>query len=480
MSRKPALFKLFAMVCGAVILFLCGTSFASASGNALVDFDMTDSVAGFIAVGLFVIAYLMVMGEELLHMHKCKPVLLAAGFIWMIVAITGNLIGQPDAAGTVVRHYFLEASELVIFLFVAMTFVVAMQERQVFEKLRVWLIQRGFGYRALFWLTGILAFFISPIADNLTTALLMCAVVIAVGANSSRFVAIACVNIVVAANAGGAFSPFGDITTLMVWQKGILPISEFLYIFVPAVVSYLVPATIMHFAVPNEKPLADCKDVQVRYGGYPIIILFLITIVMTVSFHHFLHLPPFVGMLTGLGYLLFFAYHIRNHEARMLNKPQREYEPFDIFSRIEEVEWDTLLFFYGVILCVGGLAVFGYLEVISTFMYEDLGAALSDVHKATPANILVGFLSAIIDNIPVMFAVLTMNPHMSDGQWLLVTLTAGIGGSMLSIGSAAGVALMGQAKGHYTFMSHLKWSWAVALGYFAGVATHIFLNKGLF
>jgi len=150
------------------------------------------------------------------------------------------------------------------------------------------------------------------------------------------------------------------------------------------------------------------------------------------------------------------------------------------FSRINQIEWDTLLFFYGVILCVGGLAVFGYLELVSQLMYHDLGANLSAAHTATPANILVGFISAIVDNIPVMFSVLTMNPDMSVGQWLLVTLTAGIGGSMLSIGSAAGVALMGQAKGHYTFTSHLKWSWAVALGYFAGVITHLWLNRGLF
>jgi Na+/H+ antiporter NhaD/arsenite permease-like protein len=131
-----------------------------------------------------------------------------------------------------------------------------------------------------------------------------------------------------------------------------------------------------------------------------------------------------------------------------------------------------LLFFYGVILCVGGLGQFGYLALASEFMYTGLGS--------TWANVLVGFLSAIVDNIPVMFAVLSMDPEMSHGQWLLVTLTAGVGGSMLSIGSAAGVALMGTARGVYTFGNHLKWSWAVALGYGASIMVHLWLNAEYF
>ncbi|GAG94444.1 unnamed protein product, partial [marine sediment metagenome] len=162
------------------------------------------------------------------------------------------------------------------------------------------------------------------------------------------------------------------------------------------------------------------------------------------------------------------------------DQSESTYHPFDIFNKIKRAEWDTLFFFYGVILCVGGLASIGYLDVASNAMYQQWGTNLPAIHQATPANITVGILSAIVDNIPVMFAVLTMMPHMSEGQWLLVTLTAGIGGSMLSIGSAAGVALMGQAKGFYTFFGHLKWTWAIALGYFAAIAVHLWLNHKLF
>ena len=150
------------------------------------------------------------------------------------------------------------------------------------------------------------------------------------------------------------------------------------------------------------------------------------------------------------------------------NKAHGSATGFDLFRKIARAEWDTLLFFYGVILCVGGLGQFGYLAMTSHAMYDGLGA--------TNANILVGILSAIVDNIPVMFAVLTMDPHMSHGQWLLVTLTAGVGGSLLSIGSAAGVALMGTARGVYTFGAHMKWTWAVALGYAASIAAHLIIN----
>ena len=146
--------------------------------------------------------------------------------------------------------------------------------------------------------------------------------------------------------------------------------------------------------------------------------------------------------------------------------------PFDVFNRVARAEWDTLLFFYGVVLCVGGLGFIGYLSLASELMYTGWGA--------TPANVAVGVISAIVDNIPVMFAVLSMNPDMPVGQWLLVTLTAGVGGSLLSIGSAAGVALMGQARGQYTFFGHLKWTPVIALGYVASVLCHLWINDTLF
>jgi len=447
--------------------------FAATSASELI--DLTHSSAGFLAIAIFVIAYVLVILEEQLHLAKSKPVLLAAGLIWVIIAIVYGNMDKADLVEHGIRHNFLEYAELFFFLLVAMTYINAMLERGVFDELRNRLVAKGYSYKALFWLTGILAFFISPIADNLTTALVMCAVIMAVGKGRPDFIALGCINIVVGANAGGAFSPFGDITTLMVWQKGILEFTEFFALFIPSVVNYIIPATIMSFAVAkgNPTPLDEVEGSVIKHGGLVIVGLFLATIVTAVSFHSFLHLPPVFGMMTGLAYLKLYAFYLKksaHKEAHLPNSTPGDAEQpeFDIFKKVAQAEWDTLFLFYGVILAVGGLGFMGYLGMVSHLMYGELGN--------TGANILVGILSAIVDNIPVMFAVLTMNPDMDSTQWLLVTLTAGVGGSLLSIGSAAGVALMGQARGYYTFFAHLKWTWAIALGYAASIAVHLMIN----
>jgi NhaD family Na+/H+ antiporter len=462
----------------ALVVFCASALPALGAGGAGEIVDMTATGMGIFAVILFVAAYSLVIMEEHLHLRKSKPVLVAAGIIWVLVAISYQAAGRPEHAHGAIMHNLTEYAELFLFLLAAMTYINALEERNVFQALRSWLVNKGFTLRTVFWLTGLLAFFISPIADNLTTALLMGAVAMAVGGTNTRFVVVACINIVVAANAGGAFSPFGDITTLMVWQKGKVQFFEFFAIFVPSLVNWLVPAICMSLAVSKEKPEVNDAAVELKLGAKRIMALFLATIATAVSFHNFLHLPPAVGMMLGMGYLSFFAYWLKKKEDRLLSGDNpldvtgHKHETFDLFRKIAKAEWDTLLFFYGVILCVGGLGQFGYLAVVSKFMYLDLGP--------TAANVLVGILSAIIDNIPVMFAVLTMDPSMSHGQWLLVTLTAGVGGSLLSIGSAAGVALMGSARGVYTFGAHLKWTWAIALGYAASIVVHLFMNARLF
>ncbi|WP_041641769.1 sodium:proton antiporter NhaD [Magnetococcus marinus] len=446
--------------------------------------DLTQTWVGPTAVIIFVVAYALVMGEEFTHMRKSKPVIFAAGLIWAFIAYVyaGFAAGLTDPAAQkavthatemAVRHNILEYAELFLFLLVAMTYINAMDERQVFQSLRAWLVRSGYTYRQMFWMTGLLAFFISPVADNLTTALLMCAVILAVGRTKPNFVGIACINVVIAANAGGAFSPFGDITTLMVWQKGVVPFVDFFYLFIPSLVNWVLPAYIMSRTVSTETPEASNEVVKIRRGGYVIIFLFLLTIVTAVCFHNFLHLPPMLGMTTGLGALKLYAYYLKLTHAKEQHGSNGEIGDvrFDIFRKVERAEWDTLLFFYGVILCVGGLGYIGYLEIVSKVLFVDWGP--------TWANITVGFLSAIVDNIPVMFAVLTMMPDMDMQQWLLVTLTAGVGGSMLSIGSAAGVALMGQARGMYTFFGHLKWAPVIMLGYFASIGVHFLVNSHL-
>lgn len=434
--------------------------------------DLTGSWAGYSALAVFIAAYAFVVLEEFTHLRKSKPVMLAAGIIWAIIGLQQVFSGQQAQLGDAVGEYLVEFAELFLFLLVAMTYVNSMSERLVFEALRVRLIGMGFGARKLFWVTGFISFFLSALIDNLTTALVMSGIVIAVGKGNKRFIAVSCVNIVVAANAGGAFSPFGDITTLMVWQDGQVHFMEFFALFLPSVVNYLVPAVFMSLAVKNEQLATDAETIRLRPGAKWIMGLFGLTVALAVSFHNFLHLPPFMGMVTGLACLQIFGYFLRrkengyagNHARRMPG----EIPPYDSFREIARAEWDTLLFFFGVIMSVGGLAYIGYLGQVSSILYVELGP--------TTANVLVGIISAVVDNIPVMVAVLNMQPDMDLQQWLLVTLTAGTGGSLLSVGSAAGVALMGQARGAYSFFTHLKWTPLIALGYALGIWVHLLLG----
>lgn len=472
-------------------LFLLFPLNALAAGEANLQ-DFTATTAGIICLVVFCLAYGLVIAEEHIHLRKSKPVMVAAGIIWAIVAVVYGQHGDHHTAEVMIRHNLLEFAELFLFLLAAMTYINTMTERNVFDALRAWLVSQGFSLRSIFWITGVLSFVISPIADNLTTALLMSTVVMAVGGSNIKFVAIACINIVVAANAGGAFSPFGDITTLMVWQKGVLPFHMFFALVVPSLVNWIIPAVIMSLFVAKEQPKALDEKVELKEGAFIVVGMFIMTITMAVCAHNFLHLPPVIGMMTGLGLLKMFGYYLKMKKMRAKERAHEEYvyrpgagaldsesisdnengkdeKTFNIFDILALAEWDTLMFFYGVILCVGGLGTMGYLSTLSEFMYIDLGP--------TTANVLVGIVSAIVDNIPVMFAVLSMMPDMDTAQWLLVTLTAGVGGSLLSVGSAAGVAVMGQARGIYTFFAHLRWTWAIAIGYAASIWVHLMVNK---
>ena len=435
--------------------------------------SLTATWVGYASIICFCMAYTLVIFEEQIHMRKSKPVILIGCFMWALIGIYEAQHGGGHAHDHI-KELIAEIGELFFFLLVAMTYINTLDERNVFKALRAWLLKKGLGFKKLFWATGGITFLLSPLADNLTSALLMSTVALAVSNGNGRFIVPAFVNIVVAANAGGAWSPFGDITTLMVWTSGKVQTMEFSHLILPSIVNWIVPASIMYFAVPDEHPEPDKEEIELKPGAKVIIGLGIFTVATAVSFHQFLHLPPFLGMMFGLGLLMMKGFYLKRwgeqkHLEKMGIPEERRNRPrFDIFAKVEGVEFDTLLFFFGVLTAVGALQYIGYLALASESMYGTLGPTYS--------NIIIGVLSAIVDNIPVMYAVLKMSPEMGLDQWLLITLTCGVGGSLLSVGSAAGVAVMGVDRKYYTFMSHLKWAPVIALGYIASIICWYFVT----
>ena len=416
---------------------------------------MTNTFVGYASILLFVIAYLMISFEEKIEINKAKPALLAGSLIYVLIAWHYVYYGLDIAPlNENMHHMIVEIASIYFFLFVAMTFIDSLIERGVFEALKLKLLQKGYNYHQLFWITGFIAFFLSPVADNLTTALVLSTVLLTLEHHNRQFLILGAINIVVAANAGGAWSPFGDITTLMVWTAGKGAFSEFLFLFPSSFIGWIVTAYLLSKYLPNGSPsdknnTGACKipeEATIKKGGIGIVILGITTIILSVTVHQVFHLPAFWGMMLGLALFGFYSSYLK----------KKYKERIWLYRRMAEVENDTLLFFFGLLAAVSGLSYIGYIAI---------AANIYNTVDPFWVNVMIGVVSAIIDNVPLMFAVLKANPVMDTTQWMLVTLTAGIGGSLISFGSAAGVGVMGKLRGIYTVGTHMKYAWTVALGY---------------
>jgi len=414
--------------------------------------DLAVHPFGWFLLAIFIIGYYFIAMEDKYHLDKAKPALFIGTFMFVLIGgfyAFNGLNFQPFE--NEISHLILEIAEIFFFLLVAMTFIEALIERGVFDALKAKLIAKGYSYRELFWITGFLAFLISPIADNLTTALILSTVLMTIEQKNKAFLVPSAINVVVAANAGGAWSPFGDITTLMAWTAGKGVFTDFLYLFPAAFLGWVVTAFLLSRYVPDLDPFKDgdpktAKKIEILKGGKVIIALGAATIALAVICKQVMHLPPMWGMLFGLSLLQLYTYTLkRNHN-----------QDIDIFRAMSKIENNTLLFFFGILAAVGALHFAGFLTHAAT-LYE--------LFDPMVINISVGFLSAIVDNVPVMSAVLKANPSIDHAQWMLVTMTAGIGGSLISFGSAAGVGVMGKMHGIYTFASHIKLAWTVLIGY---------------
>ncbi|HEX5329276.1 sodium:proton antiporter NhaD [Sulfuricurvum sp.] len=431
------------------------------SANESAAINLVSHPFGWFLLAIFVVGYYFIAAEEKYHIDKAKPALFVGTLMFVLIGIYYVINGADlTPFEQEVDHLILEIAEIFFFLFVAMTYIEALVERGVFSALRAKLIAKGYSYRELFWITGALAFFISPVADNLTTALILSTVLLTIDGKSKEFLVPSAINVVVAANAGGAWSPFGDITTLMVWAAEKGAFVDFLYLFPAAFIGWLVTAALLVRYVPALDPNKDgdpeaAEKIEILKGGKVIIAFGALTIALAVVGKQVLHLPPMWGMLFGLAILQLYMYFLKaKHNVDI-----------SIFEAMSKVENNTLLFFFGILAAVGALHFTGFLTY---------AAKLYEVFDPTLVNIGVGFLSAIVDNVPVMSAVLKASPSIDHAQWMLVTMTAGIGGSLISFGSAAGVGVMGKMHGIYTFSAHMRLGWTVLVGYIVSLGVWYF------
>lgn len=432
------------------------------------NYIIINNIIQYFIVFIFLISYILLIIEDIIKIKKSKVFILSASFMWFFIFYFSN---DYINVNKIVKDFLLEYCELFFFLFVAIVYINTIKFFGFLNLLNYYIIKSNLSYKKIYWLTGFFSFILSPLADNLTTSLFVSSIILSVSKNNNIFISLSFINIVIASNAGGAFSPFGDITTLMIWQKGILSFKDFLYIFIPSLISFLIPAFLISLSLPKGIPNFNLKLDKPNINFYTklSLIFFILTISITILFRTYFNIPPFMSMLFGFSFLQILEY---------LNNKNNKLK-FHLHDQINLIEWDTLLFFYGIILSVGALSFIGILNYISVIIYNIFNDFLPSNYKELPGNVLIGILSAFIDNIPITFAVLNMDLNMNKGQWLLITLTTGIGGSLLSIGSAAGIALMGQHKA-YTFLIHLKYSFFIFIGYICSIISHIVINKSFF
>ena len=457
--------------------------------------DLKHHFIGYFGIAITVLAYAIAMTEDLHQLSKAKPMVLGSALIWLGIFIYYKVeFGNAKDVALVFQSNLMSYAELFLFITVSMTFLNAMTERSIFDALRIVLANRQYSYRKLFWITGVLAFVLSTVISSLTVGLLMGYIILVIGKADSKFVGLAGLNAVIAANAGGTMSPLGGISTFFVWQQNMLHFSEFFTLTLPCIVNFIVPAFIMSFSVSKDKPPFVKAIPILKRGSKRIIFIFILTFSMTILSNVFLDMPAIAGMMLGLAILQFFAYFLTrsekvNHFLIAHNSDnyaddheiQRQIESqkgFDVFKCIAGVDWDTLLFFYGAMMIVGALNFLGYLDEMAHYLFTQI--------NPTIANILIGLSSSSIDNGTLMFAVLNMHPNLPVGQWLLLTLTLGVGGSLLAIGSAPALHVLGLMKGSmkegegYTFTLHLLWMPTILLGFFASIATLYLINGGHF
>ena len=420
-------------------------------------------------IAIFVIGYAMIALEHPLKINKSATAVLLAAVIWAVFALFGP--GIKDGA---LIHHLGETAEILFFLLGAMTIVEIIDKHDGFSIItdRITTTSK----RKLLWIISILTFFMSAVLDNLTTSIVMCALLRKlVGDKNTRWFFAGMV--ILAANAGGAWSPIGDVTTIMLWIKGnITAGSIILETIIPSLVSLLVPVAIIGMTMKGklerpEKVESEGTSSVTRKQSLLILCMGVALLLFVPFFKTITHLPPYLGILFGLGILWITT------EIMHKNNPSN-YSRLNVTAIIQKVDVPSVLFFLGILMAVSCLNEAGHLGL--------LAGALDKLGNVYVINIVIGVLSSIIDNVPLVAAAMGMYPIEAIGNfavdgafWEGLAYCAGTGGSLLIIGSAAGVAVMGMEKIDFIWYLKKISLWAL-IGYLAGAGTFYLMSTFIF
>ena len=417
--------------------------------------NLTTTWVGWLNLAIFIVAYYFIAKTEKYDINKAIPAFFAGTSMFMSIGIYYSLNGlDPTALDLKLETLILYIAKVFFFLLVTMTYIEIMFERGIFNFINYHLLAHDYTYKKLFWLLGLLSFFLSSVVNSLATALIVATILMSIDKKNSSFLLLGAINIVVATNAGAVWSSFGDITTLMLWIQNKALFTDFLFLFPASLAGWAITAYLLSFSLPKGRPeFFPSKDTKpvLQDGAFIVVLLALGTIIISIVGKHFFDFPAMWGMMFGLAILKIFSIYL---QKKGKNK-------FCVYLNMKNIEHDTLLFIFGILSSIAALHFLGFLDYIHDF-YNTIGAS--------QANISIGFLSALIDNVTVMNTLLQTSPTMSLKEWMLANMTIGIGGSLLSFGSVAGIVLMSKLPGIYTFGSHIKYAWSILAGYIVSIA----------
>lgn len=390
------------------------------------------------------IGFLSIIAEDLIKVNKAKSTLFWGTLAWIVYFISSSGSGYTEAASEALNENLLDIATLWLFLFSAMTFVAYLSEKGVIEIIAGFLLPKQLSEKGLLFFIGTFSFIFSSLADNITATLVSLTILLGLNIDRDKLIKYAIV-VIYGVNAGGVSLITGDVTTLMIFLADKVSISDLLMLVLPAFTSVILLCILMSFGMNGRIDVTTQKHTLSSVDTV-ISALFFFTIIGVIFGNVFFSIPPVLSFLFGLSVMFMVA--------RVLDRD----EP--ILDYVRKIEFDTLLFFLGVLLLVGMLKEIGVLELFL------------EAYKQTPtliANYVVGITSALFDNVPLTSAILKSGIDMANNEWLALTFSVGVGGALLAIGSAAGVIAMSKIP-ELTFMRYLRFFPQLFIAYTAGYA----------